>query len=503
VRAVNLIRRKRDDGVLSPDEIRFLVAGVTSGAVPEYQWAALLMAIVWRGMNAAETEALVDAMLHSGTVIDLSDIPGPKVDKHSTGGVADTTSLILAPVVAACGVTVPMVSGRGLGHTGGTLDKLESIPGFRVDLDLDAYRRVARECGLVLTGQTAEIAPADRVLYALRDATATVESIPLITASILSKKLAEGIDSLVLDVKCGDGAFMTRPEDARALATSLATIGRGLGTPVRVLLTSMDEPLGPAVGNALEVREAIACLRGAGDVSLAELSLELAAGIVIRKRMGDAVRDGDVLAELHVNAEHAHALTVAREMLLRAFRIEAEPVPRPPLVLGRLGPAPRCHRLGGRRKSPRSCGVRLQACERSCSRPSGFAGSPARPPRRGSRSLRRVPLHMFQDLVMNDLGRWQGLLGCVVILGTRTVLNELIAYGDLGSLAGALTPKSFSLATIALCGFANISSIGIQVGGIGALVPERQGDLARLGVKVLVISTLVNFLSAAIAGIPL
>jgi pyrimidine-nucleoside phosphorylase/thymidine phosphorylase len=436
VRAVDLIRRKRDDGVLSPDEIRFLVAGVTSGAVPEYQWAALLMAIVWRGMNAAETEALVDAMLHSGTVIDLSDIPGPKVDKHSTGGVADTTSLILAPVVAACGVTVPMVSGRGLGHTGGTLDKLESIPGFRVDLDLDAYRRVAGECGLVLAGQTAEIAPADRVLYALRDATATVESIPLITASILSKKLAEGIDSLVLDVKCGDGAFMTRPEDARALATSLATIGRGLGTPVRALLTSMDEPLGPAVGNALEVREAIACLRGAGDASLTELSLELAAemllvsgaaadieeararcrravadgsalerfrrvviaqggdgrvcdapdtvlpraarveavhadrggfvtatralpigqasmllgagrstvdssidpaaGIVIRKRMGDTVRDGDVLAELHVSAEHAHSLTVAREMLLRAFRIEAEPVPRPPLVLGRL-----------------------------------------------------------------------------------------------------------------------------------------------------------------------
>jgi pyrimidine-nucleoside phosphorylase/thymidine phosphorylase len=195
--------------------------------------------------------------------------------------VGDKTSLILAPVAAACGVTVPMVSGRGLGHTGGTLDKLESIPGFRIDLDLAAYRRVARECGLVLIGQTAEIAPADRVLYALRDATATVESIPLITASILSKKLAEGIDALVLDVKCGDGAFMSRIEDARALAASMTTIGRALGKPVQAILTGMDVPLGRMVGNALEVRESVDCLRGDGPADLMEVSLELAAEMLL------------------------------------------------------------------------------------------------------------------------------------------------------------------------------------------------------------------------------
>ena len=290
MRAVDLIRRKRDGGALAADEIRFLVAGLGTGAVPTYQWSALAMAILWRGMSADETACLVDAMLHSGEVIDLSDIPGPKVDKHSTGGVGDSTSLILAPVVAACGVTVPMVSGRGLGHTGGTLDKLESIPGFRVDLDVASYRRVARECGLVLVGQTAEIAPADRVLYALRDATATVESIPLITASILSKKLAEGIDGLVLDVKTGDGAFMSRIEDARALAASMTRIGRALGTPVTALITAMDAPLGRSVGNALEVTEAIECLQGRRSGGLLEVSLELAAEML---RVGGVEGDRD------------------------------------------------------------------------------------------------------------------------------------------------------------------------------------------------------------------
>jgi pyrimidine-nucleoside phosphorylase/thymidine phosphorylase len=281
MRAVDLIRRKRDAASLSAAEIRFLVEGIAAGTVPDYQWAALCMAIVWRGMDPTETAALVDAMLHSGTVIDLAEIPGPKVDKHSTGGVGDKTSLILAPIVAACGGTVPMVSGRGLGHTGGTLDKLESIPGFSVDLDLAAYRRIARECGLVLAGQTAEIAPADRVLYALRDATATVESIPLITASILSKKLAEGIDALVLDVKTGDGAFMARREDARALAESMTTIGRRLGKTVRALITRMDAPLGRTVGNAVEVAESVACLTGGGPADLVELSLELAAEMLV------------------------------------------------------------------------------------------------------------------------------------------------------------------------------------------------------------------------------
>jgi len=281
MRAVDLIRRKRDGGELSRAEITFLVEGLTDGVVPTYQWAALAMAILWRGMTPEETAGLVEAMLHSGTVLDLSDIPGPKVDKHSTGGVGDKTSLILAPIAAACGVTVPMVSGRGLGHTGGTLDKLESIPGFRIDLDLAAYRRVARECGLVLIGQTAEIAPADRVLYALRDATATVESIPLITASILSKKLAEGIDALVLDVKCGAGAFMSRIEDARALAESMTRIGRALGKPVQAIITSMDAPLGRTVGNAVEVAESVACLQGEGPDDLMEVSLELAAEMLL------------------------------------------------------------------------------------------------------------------------------------------------------------------------------------------------------------------------------
>ena len=281
MRAVDLIRRKRDGGRLTPAEIGFLVDGIADYTVPDYQWSAFLMAVVWRGMDPVETRALVEAMLESGSVIDLSAIPGPKIDKHSTGGVGDTTSLILAPVAAACGVTVPMVSGRGLGHTGGTLDKLESIPGFRVDLPLGDYRRIARDCGLVLIGQTDEIAPADRFLYALRDATATVESIPLITASILSKKLAEGIDGLVLDVKTGDGAFMRRREDAEALAHSMVEIGGSMGKPVHVLLTTMDEPLGTSVGNALEVRAAVEGLAGTRIDAMTELSLELAAEMLL------------------------------------------------------------------------------------------------------------------------------------------------------------------------------------------------------------------------------
>ncbi len=313
MRAVDLIRRKRDGGELTADEIRFLIQGIATGEVPDYQWSALTMAILWRGMTPVETAALVDAMLHSGTVIDLSDIPGPKVDKHSTGGVGDKTSLILAPVAAACGVTVPMVSGRGLGHTGGTLDKLESIPGFRVDLDLAAYRRIARDCGLVLIGQTAEIAPADRVLYALRDATATVESIPLITASILSKKLAEGIDSLVLDVKTGDGAFMAKHEDARALAESMTRIGRELGKPVQALITSMDAPLGRAVGNALEVRESVECLQGRGPDDLMEVSLELAAEMLLLG--GVAASRDEALAQSRQSIADGSALDRFRRVI--------------------------------------------------------------------------------------------------------------------------------------------------------------------------------------------
>jgi pyrimidine-nucleoside phosphorylase/thymidine phosphorylase len=285
MRAVDIIRKKRDGHGLDEREIAWMVDGIRRGDVADYQWSALLMAIVWRGMNPDETAALTMAMMQSGSVVDLSAIPGPKIDKHSTGGVGDKTSLILAPIAAAAGVRVPMVSGRGLGHTGGTLDKLEAIPGFRVDLDLERYKAVLAECGLVLIGQTAEIAPADKRLYALRDATATVESIPLISASIMSKKLAEGIDGLVLDVKTGGGAFMERLDDARTLAQSMCAIGRTLGKRTRALITRMDQPLGRAVGNAVEVAECIECLRGSrvekGATDLLELSVELAAEMVV------------------------------------------------------------------------------------------------------------------------------------------------------------------------------------------------------------------------------
>ncbi len=281
MRAVDIIRKKRDGHALSAAEISAMVAGSATGDVADYQWAALLMAIVWRGMNAAETAALTDAMIRSGTVVDLSHIRGLKIDKHSTGGVGDKTSLILAPIAAAAGVPVPMVSGRGLGHTGGTLDKLESIPGFRVDLDLERYQAVLGSCGLVMIGQTAEIAPADKFLYALRDTTATVESIALIAASIMSKKLAEGIDGLVLDVKTGNGAFMERLDDSRELAEAMCAIGAGLGKKMVALITRMDQPLGCAVGNAVEVAECLACLQGDGPGDLVELSIDLAAEMVL------------------------------------------------------------------------------------------------------------------------------------------------------------------------------------------------------------------------------
>jgi len=293
VNPVHLIAHKRDGQALDPNDIRGFVQAYTAGDVPDYQMSAFLMATYLNGLDDAEAAALTDAMLHSGRVLDLSDLPGTKVDKHSTGGVGDKVSLILAPIVAACGVPVPMISGRGLGHTGGTLDKLESIPGFRTDLSIEDYRRQLADIGLVLIGQTEEMAPADRKLYALRDVTATVESIPLIAASIMSKKLAEGIDALVLDVKCGRGAFMKTEADARTLAETLTAIGETNGTPTTALMTRMDVPLGRAVGNWPEVAESIACLRGEhADSALMEVTIGLAGEMLALGGVADTSADG-------------------------------------------------------------------------------------------------------------------------------------------------------------------------------------------------------------------
>jgi pyrimidine-nucleoside phosphorylase/thymidine phosphorylase len=276
-RAIDVIRKKRDGIELSRDEIEGLITAYTDGKIPDYQVSAWLMAVVLKGMTRPETTALTDAMLHSGEVLDLSSLSARKVDKHSTGGVGDKTSLVLAPLAAAAGITVPMISGRGLGHTGGTLDKLEAIPGFNVNLSMAEFRRVLEKCGCAMIGQTAEIAPADRKLYALRDVTGTVESPYLICASIMSKKLAEGIDALVLDVKTGSGAFMKSEKDAAFLAELMVETGERMGKKVVALITDMDQPLGNKIGNALEVVEVVEVLRGGGPDDLRNLCLELAA----------------------------------------------------------------------------------------------------------------------------------------------------------------------------------------------------------------------------------
>ena len=275
MRFVELIRKKRDGHPLEDTELQALIEAYTEGDLPDYQMAAFLMAVYYKSMEATELAVWTEAMLHSGQVLDLSDIDGAKVDKHSTGGVGDKVSLILAPLAAAAGLKVPMISGRGLGHTGGTLDKLESIPGFDVNQSVQRFIELVDTLGLGLIGQTGEIAPADKKLYALRDVTATVECIPLIASSIMSKKLAEGIDSLVLDVKVGSGAFMKNVDRARKLAQTMIDIGASMDRPVRALITDMDQPLGRAVGNSLEVIESLETLRGEGPEDLTEITLEL------------------------------------------------------------------------------------------------------------------------------------------------------------------------------------------------------------------------------------
>lgn len=311
MRAIDIIRKKRDGGELSREEIAFVVDGASRETIPDYQLAAWLMAVVWRGLSTGELAALTDAMLHSGEVLSFSsgrmrsaEEPGRVsrdggtiVDKHSTGGVGDKTSLVLAPLAAAGGLKVPMISGRGLGHTGGTLDKLESIPGFNVNLSLTEFRKVLDGCGCAIVGATPEIAPADKRLYALRDVTATVESPYLICASIMSKKLAEGIDALVLDVKTGNGAFMKRQDDAEYLAKLMVETGERMGKKTVALITDMDQPLGRAVGNALEVEECLDVLRGRGPQDLRELCVELAAWMFVVGGCAPEVDEGKKLAE--------------------------------------------------------------------------------------------------------------------------------------------------------------------------------------------------------------
>jgi len=309
LRAPAILERKRDGKTLTRAEIDFLIGGYTRGEVPDYQMAAFAMAVNFQGLSDDETTDLTRAMLHSGEILDLSDLEGPKVDKHSTGGVGDKTSLILAPLAATCGVTIPMISGRALGHSGGTLDKLESIPGFRVGLSLDEFRKTLRAHKLSFIGQTAEIAPADKKLYALRDVTGTVPVLPLIVASIMGKKLAEGIDALILDVKTGDGAFMQREEDSILLAERMVAIGRGMGKRVAAVITDMNEPTGRMIGNSLEIEESIMTLRGQGPKDLTDLSVELAAWMLVltsvqpdldagRKRIREAITSGAGLERL-------------------------------------------------------------------------------------------------------------------------------------------------------------------------------------------------------------
>ncbi|PKL84043.1 MAG: thymidine phosphorylase [Ignavibacteriae bacterium HGW-Ignavibacteriae-3] len=302
---VDLIRKKREHNTLSEQEINFLVTDYTKGKIPDYQFSAFLMAGYLNGFNAKETASLTKSMLYSGRVINLDMIKGKKIDKHSTGGVGDKTSLILAPIAAAAGVIVPMISGRGLGHTGGTLDKLEAIPGFTTNIGLPKYISVLQKCGAVLAGQTKEIAPADKLIYSLRDVTATVESIPLITASIMSKKLAEGIDGLVLDVKTGSGAFMKKYDDALALADSLTRTAKAFKKKVIAFITDMNQPLGNYIGNWLEVYESIKILQGDTPGNLGDLSFHLSGAMIFLGGKSSSIQEGVEISKQMVSSGKA------------------------------------------------------------------------------------------------------------------------------------------------------------------------------------------------------
>ena len=362
MRVVDLIVRKRAGGTLTRDDIDALIAGVTGGTIPEYQTAALLMAIVFRGLDEEETAWLTDAMVQSGRRIDLSSLAGVKVGKHSTGGVGDKMSLIVVPIVAACGALVPKSSGRALGHSGGTIDKLESIPGFRIDMSMAECLDVLGAHGCVFVGQTADIAPADKKLYALRDVTGTIESVPLIASSIMSKKIAEGADALVLDVKVGRGAFMKTVDDARRLARTMVEIGKRVGLPTRAVLTAMEAPLGRAVGNALEVIESFETLKGRGPADVTELSTTLATHMLVvagvaadpddgRRRVQEVVASGAALDRLkaviaaqggdaRVADDYGRLASADRRETLRAPRggfvtgIDAESIGRASMMLG-------------------------------------------------------------------------------------------------------------------------------------------------------------------------
>lgn len=292
-----IIEKKRDGRKLSKEEIRYWIEGIVAGRIPDYQTSALLMAIYLRGMDRDETYALTECMMHSGDIADLSDIPGIKVDKHSTGGVGDKTTLVVAPVAAAAGVPVAKMSGRGLGFTGGTIDKLEAIPGFRTKLTMEEFKRLVRENGIAVMGQTADIAKADKILYALRDVTATIENISLIASSIMSKKLASGSNAIVLDVKCGDGAFMHSAENAVRLAELLVAMGKSAGRRTAAVISNMDTPLGRAVGNSLEVAEAVEVLRGDGPEDIHEICLELSGLMIFLGEKAETAEEGRAKAE--------------------------------------------------------------------------------------------------------------------------------------------------------------------------------------------------------------